>query len=83
VLSRERPVLLKAVRRIDPSAIRTMEEITSYDEAAEERYSAHRNGKRHWSDYEPSVKRLESEILKIKATQLEIQSKIAHREQEK
>ncbi len=82
-LSHDSRVLLEAVRRIDPSAIRTMEEIRSYDDAAEERHHAHTKGERHWSDYEPSVKRLESEILKIKAAQLDTQARVAQLEREK
>ena len=79
-LSHDSRVLLEAVRRIDPSAIKTMEEIRSYDDEAEERYSAHAKGERHWSDYEPSVKHLESEVLKIKDTQLDIESRVARLE---
>lgn len=66
-VSHDSRVLLEAVKRIDPSAIKTMEEIRSYDDRAQERSYAHAEGQRHWSDYEPSVKRLESDILKIKA----------------
>jgi hypothetical protein len=79
-LSQDSRVLLEAVKRIDPSAIKTMEEISSYDDGAEERYSDHAKANRHWSDYEPSVQRLESEMLKVKDTQLEIQSRVARLE---
>ncbi len=81
-LSHDNRVLLEAVRRIDPSAIKTMEHIQSHDDAAQERYHDHAKGALHWSDYEPSVRGLESEILKVKATQIEIQARVALLERE-
>lgn len=65
MLSHDSRMLIEAIKRIDPKAIRTSEQIRSYDEAAQERYGAHAMGERHWSDFEPSVQRLENEILKI------------------
>jgi len=64
-LSHDSRILLEAVKRIDPKAIKTMDEIRSYDNAAEERCERHKKGERHWSDFEPSIPRLEGAVLRL------------------
>jgi len=64
-LSSEARILRDAVNRIDPKAIRSTESIREWDNASQGRYEAHAKGQRHPTDYEPSLIRLEEEVLKI------------------
>lgn len=66
-LSPEVRILRDAIEGIDPKAIRNMDEISVWDEHAEERYEAHTRRLRSPYDRpEPSVLRLENEIEVLK-----------------
>lgn len=64
--------LLDAINRIDPAALRTIEELVV--ESAGREYEPHAKRMPHPSGYVPSVERLEGEILKIKREVQELKS---------
>lgn len=65
-LSHDTRRLLDAIPRIDSDAMRTMERITEYENAAEERYKAHSVGQKHWSDHTSAIQHLQAEIVELR-----------------